>query len=273
MLHSVGCSQPRAQVFVDSWNDPSFGRACVHAFIDGDTGDVYQTLYWTQRGWHCGGAANNTHIGVEMCEPRELHYINGFTFTCSDLTKAKACAKRTYDSAVELFAFLCREYNLDPMKDGVVISHKEGHDRGIASDHGDPEHLWRGLGMPYTMDGFRKDVAALLEKNKTKAGKMTEDKSACPTETGTEHTKASKSSEVLEVRDTTGKKRFPYLTRVSIDDLYLRTGPGTGYADTGFIEPGVYTITEEAEGPGAKRWGRLKSGSGWIALDYTERVI
>ena len=35
MLHSVGCPQPRAQVFLDSWNHTSFGSACVHGFIDG----------------------------------------------------------------------------------------------------------------------------------------------------------------------------------------------------------------------------------------------
>ena len=53
---------------------------------------------------------------------------------------------------------LCKEYDLDPLADGVIISHAEGHKRGIASNHGDPEHLWRQLGMGYTMDGFRKDV-------------------------------------------------------------------------------------------------------------------
>ena len=36
MLHSVGCPQPRAQVFLDSWNHTSFGSACVHGFIDGN---------------------------------------------------------------------------------------------------------------------------------------------------------------------------------------------------------------------------------------------
>lgn len=44
------------------------------------------------------------------------------------------------------------------LADGVVISHKEGHTRGIASNHGDPEHLWSQLGMGYTMDTFRKAV-------------------------------------------------------------------------------------------------------------------
>jgi hypothetical protein len=57
------------------------------------------------------------------------------------MATAKAVAKRTYEAAVELFAMLCKKYSLDPLADGVVISHREGHSRGIASNHGDPEHL------------------------------------------------------------------------------------------------------------------------------------
>lgn len=72
MLPSVGCPQPRAQVFLDSWNRASFGSACVHGFIDGNDGTVYQALPWSHRGWHCGsgskGSGNNTHIGVEITD-------------------------------------------------------------------------------------------------------------------------------------------------------------------------------------------------------------
>ncbi len=93
-----------------------------------------------------------------MCEPACITYTGGATFKCSDVATAKAVAERTYRAAVELFAMLCKEFNLDPLADGVVISHKEGHARGIASNHGDPEHLWSQLGMGYTMDTFRKAV-------------------------------------------------------------------------------------------------------------------
>ncbi len=48
------------------------------------------------------------------------------------------------------------------MADGVIISHAEGYKRKIASNHGDPEHLWRGLGLNYTMDTFRHDVNRVL---------------------------------------------------------------------------------------------------------------
>ena len=158
MLHSVGCPQPSAEVFIRNWNNPEQKRACVHAFIDGNTGKTYQTLPWDHRAWHAGGGANNTHIGVEMCEPSCIQYTGGATFTCTDWAAAMEVVKRTYDAAVELFAYLCREYHLDPLADGVVISHKEGHERGIASGHGDPNHLWNGLQSGYTMDAFRRDV-------------------------------------------------------------------------------------------------------------------
>ena len=170
MLHSVGCPQPRASVFINNWNRADYDNACVHAFIDGNDGTVYQTLPWNHRGWHCAsgknGSGNNTHIGVEMCEPACIKYTGGSTFTCSDLATAKAVARRTYEAAVELFAMLCKEYGLNPTADGVIISHAEGHKRGIASNHGDPEHLWNQLGMGYTMDGFRQDVKAAMSGEK-----------------------------------------------------------------------------------------------------------
>lgn len=51
--------------------------------------------------------------------------------------------KRTYETAVKWFSWLCKTYGLDPLADGVVLSHKEGHERGLASGHGAPEHLWQ----------------------------------------------------------------------------------------------------------------------------------
>lgn len=167
MLHSVGCPQPSAAVFVKNWNNASYTSACVHGFIDGNTGDVYQCLPWNHRGWHCGTgtsgqSANNTHIGVEMCEPACIKYTGGANFTCSDPATAKAAATRTYNAAVELFAMLCKQFNLDPLADGVIISHREGATRGIASGHADPEHLWNQLGMGYTMNTFKAAVKAAM---------------------------------------------------------------------------------------------------------------
>ena len=161
MLHSVGCAQSSALVFANLWNKANY-QVAVHAAIQAD-GTCYQCLPWNYRGWHAGSTANNTHIGVEMTEPASLKYGNGGKFTCSDIPGAQAFVKQTYNQAVLLFAKLCRDWKLDPLKPGVIISHKEGHTLGVASNHGDPEHLWTGLGLPYTMDTFRAAVKAEIE--------------------------------------------------------------------------------------------------------------
>lgn len=476
MLHSVGCPQPKASVFINSWNSASYDRACVHAFIDGNDGTVYQTLPWNHRGWHGGGSSNNTHIGVEMCEPACIKYVGGSSFTCSDTATAKAVAKRTYESAVELFAYLCKLYSLDPLGDGVIISHREGHSRGVASNHGDPEHLWNQLGMGYTMTTFRNAVKAQLSADTKEETQPTSDEETIwnflygklgnaygtaglmgnlyaesalkPTNlqntyekklgyTDAEYTVAvdngsydnfvkdsagyglaqwtywSRKQALLEFAKAKGKsigdlslqldfiwkeltesysgllstlkgatsvaeastavltiyerpadqgesvqaKRAsygegyfdkyapvvwpeklttgyyrvrmswadqksqlgayrvlanakakadansgysvfsndgkvvyapsaaeekaepafePYLVRVSIDDLNIRTGPGTNYGRSGYTGKGCFTIVEEADGKGATKWGLLKSyqtkRNGWISLDYAKRI-
>lgn len=71
---------------------------------------------------------------------------------------------------------------------------------------------------------------------------------------------------------TTEATVTPYLVRVKISNLNIRKGPGTNYGSTGFIKPGVYTIVAESTGTGATKWGKLKSGAGWISLDYATKT-
>lgn len=103
MIHSVGCPQPKASAFINNWNR-SRANACVHAIVEPD-GDVYQTLPWNHRGWHCGGAGNNTHIGVEMTEPDTIRYTGGAGWVeTGDGNNTKKHVFATYKYAVELFA-------------------------------------------------------------------------------------------------------------------------------------------------------------------------
>lgn len=158
VLHSVGCAQPSANVFYNNENK-STAQVAVHAFIDANTGTVLQVMPWNYRAWHCGHDENNTHIGVEMCESSYIKYKGvSDRFDVVNKSAALAHAKVAYDAAVELFAYLCKQYNLDPKKKGVIKSHNE------IGGHTDPEHYWTQLGAPYTMDGFRKDVAAKVGK-------------------------------------------------------------------------------------------------------------
>ena len=165
MLHSIGCPQPNAAVMAHRYNtyQPDGQSVCVHGFVQRD-GTYYHTLPYNLRAWHCGGSANQTHIGIEMTEPASIVYTGGASWRDLDPAATEAHVRGTYAAAVELFAQLCTQYALDPLEDGVIISHAEGAARGIASAHADPTHLWRAFGL--TMDGFRADVAtAMAAKN------------------------------------------------------------------------------------------------------------
>lgn len=158
MVHSTGANNPSLRRYVgpddgylgrnannNHWNMPGVG-ACVHAFIgrlaDGSIA-TYQTLPWNYRGWHAGGAANNTYISFEICE-------DGL----SDASYFSA----VYREAVELCVNLCKLYGLNE-KD--IICHSEGHARGIASGHADVMHWFPRHGK--SMDTFRADVARGLK--------------------------------------------------------------------------------------------------------------
>ena len=158
VLHSVGCPQPNASVFARQWQT---ARYFAHAVLQAD-GTVYQALPWDYLCYHVG-AANAYSIGVEMTEPDCIRYTGGANFVCTNWARAAEQVAGTYKTAVELFAHLCEAFGLDPNAD--IMSHNEAGKLGIGTDHVDPEHLWRQLGMGYTMDGFRQDVYAEMHKN------------------------------------------------------------------------------------------------------------
>ena len=103
-------------------------QVCVHAFIGRlANGSIatYQTLPWDMRGRHSGGSANDTHIGFEICE---------------DGLADRVYFDAVYQEAVELCAYLCNRFKLNPLGDGVLIDHAEGRRRGVASNHADVGH-------------------------------------------------------------------------------------------------------------------------------------
>lgn len=254
MLHSIGCAQPKASVLMNNYNCPGVGGVCVHGFIDGNTGRTYQTLPWTYRAGHCGfgpnGTANDTHIAIEMCEPSCIEYTGGASFKCTNLAAARATVKRTYDAAVQLFAYLCRLYNLDPLADGVVISHAEGHRRGIASNHGDPEHLWKGLGMEYTMAGFRSDVAAAM-RPEIKPGMILKATKNIPLRTG-----------VSTVKKKAGYIKYKSLKSTVAKKKCRRTALGNAV-----LKKDRKVVVQEVKttSPG-NDWVRIKIAGAWLPV-------
>ena len=64
----------------------------------------------------------------------------------------------------------------------------------------------------------------------------------------------------------------PYLVKVTASIVNYRKGPGTNNPIVGQVKRNeVYTIVGEADGPGASKWGKLKSGAGWLSLDFCQR--
>ena len=71
---------------------------------------------------------------------------------------------------------------------------------------------------------------------------------------------------MFDYKATTSKT--PHMVKITASALNIRFGAGTNYSVTGAItDKGSYTIVEEKNG-----WGKLKSGKGWISLEYAKKI-
>ena len=213
MVHSTGANNPNLRRYVgpddgllgknqynNHWNQdrPDGRQVCVHAFIgklaDGSIA-TYQTLPWNHRGWHGGsgpkGSVNDTHIGFEICE---------------DALTDKAYFNAVYKEATELCAHLCKEYKLNPLADGIIIGHFEGHRRGIASNHGDPNNWFPKHGK--SMDTFRADVSKLLVASTPPAQTPTVPKKLYRVQVGAYSVKANAEAMLARVKAAGFKDAF-----------------------------------------------------------------
>lgn len=165
ILHSTGANNPNLKRYVtpddgmlgeniykNGWNNAN-SNTLVHGVIGKNKNgavEFYQIAPWGKLVWGCGsgrnGSGNSFAIQVEICE---------------DQTLGAAYAKATFDVAVKAFAHLCKTYNISPEN---IWSHNEAHGKGYASGHVDPEHWWKNVAPTLTMDKFRAEVKALLEK-------------------------------------------------------------------------------------------------------------
>lgn len=161
LVHSTAAPGLMAADWFDRWNK-SYAAGeialpvCVHAFVD-DSG-VWQYLPWDHRGWHAGGAANDTHIGFEICEPGGFEYVNGDQMVWYNAEQQEPYFRKAWANSVELCVYLCRMFGLN---ESDIISHNEGAALGIASSHTDVMHWFPRHGE--NMDTFRAAVKAALE--------------------------------------------------------------------------------------------------------------
>lgn len=173
VVHSTGANNPNLCRYVDCperlgvnrygnhWNRPE-AATLVHGAIGLDKDGfvtVVNTLPYTMAAWGVGKGSKGSynydptgHIQFEMCE--------------DDLTD-RSYFDQVMETAVAYCAQLCREYGLAAES---IVSHKEAHALGYASNHGDPENWLGRFGM--TMEDFRARVRAKLKGEVTIMGKV-----------------------------------------------------------------------------------------------------
>ncbi len=243
MLHSVGVPQPDPRVFVKNWQSSS-AKVCVHAVVGKDA-VAYQLLPWNMRAWHCGsgpkGSGNNTLVSLEMTEPASIRYVGGSNWIeLGNGANTKSHVLATYANAVQFFAYICSQYKLDPESSGALMSHHEGNLNGIASSHGDVEHIWNRFGL--TMDQFREDV------KKAMRGETVTTVPSEPVDTSSDDTSKQ------PIQALGGKVTVIYTKE---DGICIRRAPSITAKVDQIVHGGTFTVTGISSD---EKWYKLKSG-------------
>ena len=168
VVHSTGKNNPNLKRYVyapvevgkniygNHWNRAGVNK-CVHAFIGYDKNKavaVANILPYDVCCWGCGKGAkgsynyNPAYVQFEICE---------------DGLKDGVYFNAAFTAAIEYCAYLCKRFDIPVTK---IVSHKEAHKKGYASNHGDVDHWLAKFGKD--MAWFRKQVKNLIETPEAK---------------------------------------------------------------------------------------------------------
>lgn len=239
VVHSTGANNPHLCRYVDCperlgvnrygnhWNRPE-AATLVHGAIGLDKDGivtVVNTLPYTMAAWGVGKGSRGSynydptgHIQFEMCE--------------DDLTDP-SYFDQVMGTAVAYCAQLCRKYGLAAES---IVSHKEAHALGYASNHGDPENWMGRFGM--TMEDFRARVRAKLKGEVAIMGKVV----------NVEELKAWIDAHAVEVEEQPEVKPEPVAIKAG-DKVVFKSGVtqwGTGSGNKGipsWAQDGKTTFT------------------------------
>lgn len=186
------------------------------------------------------------------CSSNAENDNRAITIECaSDTEEPYAINDAVYKSLINLCADICKRNGIKELKwkaDKSLIGHPEEQNmtvhRWFANKSCPGDYIYNRLGK------IAAEVNAKLRKSSN--GSSTTKK---------ETPSSANSNKSIEV---------PFLAKIEINNLNIRKGPGSNYATTGkFTGKGTFTIVEVRSGQGSsKGWGKLKSGAGWISLDY-----
>jgi hypothetical protein len=258
------------------------------------------------RGWHGGsgakGSVNDTHIGFEICEDAltDASYFNAVYKEAAEL-----CAYLCKQYGLTEKNIICHS---EGHSQGVASNHGDvmhwfpRFGKSMDAFRADVKKLLDGgtaaapaptptapaaavkkgdlvklAGNATYYDG--KSIPAWVKADKWYIGSIKGDRAVLgKNESGKNDITSPVNVKFLTVAggasDPAAPAAFtPYLVKVTADELNIRKGAGTNTAIVGAItDHGTYTIVAESDGQGASKWGKLKSGGGYISLDYVKRV-
>lgn len=218
-------------------------RQCSANYVVGKDGSIGLSVDEKDRSWcSSNGTNDNRAITIEVA---------------SDTTHPYAVTAKAYAALLDLVTDICKRNGIKKLvwstNKNDRVNHRNGCNMTVHRDFANKACPGEYL---YSRHG---EIAAEVNRRLQGAsngggGRVTPPTAEKPT------------------GGTTGATVTPYLVRVKIANLNIRKGPGTNYGATGYIRPGIYTIVAESTGKGAAKWGKLKSGAGWISLDYATKT-
>lgn len=259
-----------AKAHAKAQHDGHFSNMSCHYYTDdGDT--AYQATPHNRGCWHVGAnyggklygkASNKTTVGIEMCVQSGYNY------------------EKAFQNTVELCKMLMKELNIPADR---VIQHYDACAKNCPSqirERGDWKRFKELISEDAPAPSVKEDVPVVIDKYYRVRKTWTDGKSQLGAYKSLVNAR-NNCPEGYSVYDWDGKAVYankgdsvPFSVKVSINDLNIRTGAGTNYAKTGETTgKGTFTIVDVKEGKGsASGWGKLKSGAGWISLDFAERI-
>lgn len=218
-------------------------RQCSANYVVGKDGSIGLSVDEKDRSWcSSNGPNDNRAITIEVA---------------SDTTHPYAVTAKAYAALLDLVTDICKRNGIKKLvwstNKNDRVNHRNGCNMTVHRDFANKACPGEYL---YSRHG---EIAAEVNRRLSGGGSGGGNETTPP-------------STQKPATGGAGATVEPYLVRVTISDLYIRKGPGTNYGKNGFIAPGVYTIVAESNGTGATKWGKLKSGAGWISLDYAKPV-
>lgn len=260
-------------------------RECSSNYIVGKDGSVGLSVEEKDRSW-CSSSGSNDHRAITI-------------EVASDTTAPYAVTDAAYNALINLCADICKRNGIKQLlwkadkaligqvdKQNMTVhrwfANKSCPGEYLYQRHGDiAEKVNKLLGTPTTTTTAPTTTYYRVRKtwsdSKSQIGAykvLANAKKTADANPGYYVFDEAGKSVYPSTQSSTPTTTLPFLVKVSITDLNIRSGPGANYGRTGrFTGIGSFTIVEVKSGQGSTAgWGKLKSGAGWISLDYVKRI-